>query len=92
MGMGILVSLFLELCYLVPYHDARRFGVDRDERADDVMCEGMPASASADLIKALVPDGLCEVKIYEQAAHGLYLTHAGRVMRDLLEFVVSVSA
>jgi hypothetical protein len=51
----------------------------------------MPAPASADLIKAQIPDGLCEVKVYEQAAHGLYLTHAGRVMQDLLEFVVSVS-
>lgn len=53
---------------------------------------GMPSSASADLIKDLMPKGLCEVRIYEKAAHGLYLTHAERVMEDLLNFIVSVSA
>lgn len=51
----------------------------------------MPASASAHRVKELVPDELCELKIYEKAAHGLYLTHAEEVMRDLLRFVVSVS-
>lgn len=51
----------------------------------------MPASASARLIEKLVPNGLCEVKMYEKAAHGLYYTHAERVMEDLLGFIVSVS-
>lgn len=51
----------------------------------------MPASASADLIKKLMPEELYEVKIYDKASHGLYLTHADQVMRDLLDFVVSVS-
>jgi hypothetical protein len=55
------------------------------------MSSGMPASASADLIKKLVPGGLCEVKIYEKAAHGLYLTHAGQVMSDVLSFISSIS-
>jgi hypothetical protein len=52
----------------------------------------MPASASALLIKDLVPKGLCEVKIYKKAAHGLFLTHADKVIEDLLQFIVSVSA
>lgn len=51
----------------------------------------MPASASADLISKLVPNGLCEVKMYEKAAHGLYLTHAGQVLNDILEFISTVS-
>ena len=50
---------------------------------------GMPASASAQIMEKLVPEGLCEVKIYEKAAHGLYLTHAGKVLEDILGFVVS---
>lgn len=53
---------------------------------------GMPASASADLIKKLVPGGLCKVEIYEKAAHGLYLTHASQVMKDLLAFLSAVSS
>jgi hypothetical protein len=50
----------------------------------------MPASASTDLIKKIMPEGLCEVKIYERAAHGLYLTHAGQVMNDLLAFLTAL--
>ncbi|ETN45903.1 uncharacterized protein HMPREF1541_00084 [Cyphellophora europaea CBS 101466] len=53
--------------------------------------QGMPASASAHLIEKLVPVDLCEVKIYEKAAHGLYLTHAGQVMEDILRFVSTAS-
>ena len=32
---------------------------------------GMPASCSADLIKKLMPEGLCEVKMYEKSSHGM---------------------
>ena len=52
---------------------------------------GMPASASAYLIEKLVPSGLCEVKVYEKAAHGLYLTHAAKVMEDILAFISAAS-
>jgi pimeloyl-ACP methyl ester carboxylesterase len=46
---------------------------------------GMPASASAKLTEKLVPHA--EVKIYEKAAHGLYLTHADQVIKDIVGFV-----
>jgi deferrochelatase/peroxidase EfeB len=48
----------------------------------------MPYAASSKLIKELVPG--CEVKLYEQAAHGLYWTHRERVLGDLLGFVDGV--
>ena len=51
----------------------------------------MPASASAYLIEKLIPDGLCQVNMYEKAAHGLYLTHAGKVMGDILAFISAAS-
>lgn len=45
----------------------------------------MPASASADIIQTLAKQA--QVKIYDKAAHGLYLTHADQVVKDILEFV-----
>lgn len=45
----------------------------------------MPASCSADLVSQIVKHS--EVKIYKNAAHGMYLTHAEEVMRDILAFV-----
>lgn len=49
----------------------------------------MPYEASSRLIGELVPGA--EVKVYEKAAHGLYLTHKGQVLEDLLGFVAKVS-
>lgn len=51
----------------------------------------MPASASAYLIEKIIPQGFCQVKLYEKAAHGLYLTHVGRVLDDILAFISVVS-
>lgn len=51
----------------------------------------MPASASAYLVEKIIPKGLCQVKLYEKAAHGLYLTHAGKVMDDILAFISAAS-
>lgn len=45
----------------------------------------MPAEASASLIPQLAKQA--RVKIYNKAAHGLYLTHANEVLRDILDFV-----
>lgn len=44
----------------------------------------MPYEASS-IIQELVPGA--EVKLYEKAAHGLYLTHKKQVLEDLLKFV-----
>ncbi len=48
----------------------------------------MPAEASADLIPQLAKQ--VQVKIYEKAAHGLYLTHADQVLKDILAFVFGI--
>ncbi|TKA64310.1 hypothetical protein B0A49_07094 [Cryomyces minteri] len=47
--------------------------------------QGMPLEASTDIIKKIMPR--TQVKIYKKAGHGLYLTHAGQVLQDLLKFV-----
>lgn len=46
---------------------------------------GMPAEASANLIPHFAKQA--EVKIYEKAAHGLYLTHAEKILEDIIAFV-----
>lgn len=48
----------------------------------------MPYEASSKIIKELIPN--VKVKIYEKAAHGLYLTHKEKVVEDMLEFVGKV--
>ena len=53
--------------------------------ADNVYMAGMPAEASALIIPKLARQA--QVKIYEKAAHGMYLTHADQVLRDILNFV-----
>lgn len=50
--------------------------------------KGMPAEASAHLINNYAEHAV--VKIYENAAHGLYLTHAERVLEDILAFVLAL--
>ena len=45
----------------------------------------MPASCSTDLIPKYAKQA--EVKIYEKAAHGLYLTHAEKLIGDVVSFV-----
>lgn len=47
--------------------------------------QGMPYEAGAKLIEAMVPN--TRVRLYEKAGHGLYLTHADKVIGDLLGFV-----
>lgn len=49
--------------------------------------KGMPAEASAHLINDYAEHAV--VKIYENSAHGLYLTHAERVIEDILAFVLA---
>ncbi|OCT44250.1 chloride peroxidase [Cladophialophora carrionii] len=44
-----------------------------------------PAEATAHLIPKLAKQA--EVRIYEKAAHGMYLTHAGKVLEDILDVV-----
>jgi pimeloyl-ACP methyl ester carboxylesterase len=50
-----------------------------------LMFSGMPASMSANLIGEYIPHA--EVKIFEKAAHGLYLTHAEKVLEEIVAFV-----
>lgn len=51
----------------------------------DVRCSGNPAEATAHLIPKLTKQA--EVKIYEKAAHGMYVTHSEKVLDDILTFV-----
>jgi non-heme chloroperoxidase len=48
-----------------------------------------PYECSAGVVKEMVPRA--EAKIYEKAAHGMYLTHANQVLQDILDFVGGVS-
>ncbi len=50
--------------------------------------QGMPYEAGTRWIEALVPN--TRVSMYEKAGHGLYLSHAGRVVEDILGFVKGV--
>lgn len=45
----------------------------------------MPLEASSQYIKTYVPGS--KIKIYDNAAHGLYYTAADEVMEDILNFV-----
>lgn len=45
----------------------------------------MPAECSANIIPTLAKQA--QVKIYKNAAHGLYLTHANEVLEDIFAFV-----
>ncbi|KAG9769664.1 hypothetical protein KCU88_g6810, partial [Aureobasidium melanogenum] len=47
--------------------------------------QSMPADASANLIPQYAKQA--QIKIYKEAAHGLYLTHADEVLEDILGFV-----
>jgi pimeloyl-ACP methyl ester carboxylesterase len=51
---------------------------------------GMPYEASAGVVKELVPRA--QVKIYEKGGHGLNVTHAEQLLRDILDFVKSTRA
>ncbi|CAI4212187.1 unnamed protein product [Parascedosporium putredinis] len=46
--------------------------------------QGMPLEASAQIVKEMVP--WVDLKVYEKAGHGLYLTHSGQLMEDLVSF------
>lgn len=52
--------------------------------------KSLPYEAGAKLIEALIPSA--RVSMYEKAGHGLYLTHAAKVMDDILAFVKSPEA
>lgn len=47
--------------------------------------QGMPLEASSKIVEEMLP--WTELKVYEKAGHGLYLTHAIQVIADLVEFV-----
>ena len=42
----------------------------------------MPMNASSGILQDLIPGS--RIKVYEQAAHGLYYTAASEVMKDIL--------
>lgn len=45
----------------------------------------MPLKASAGLLQALIPGS--QIRVYKQAAHGLYYTSAGEVIKDILALI-----
>jgi non-heme chloroperoxidase len=47
--------------------------------------QSMPYEAGVRLIETLVPD--TRVSMYEKGAHGIYVTHAQKVVDDILGFV-----
>jgi non-heme chloroperoxidase len=50
--------------------------------------QNMPYEAGTKMIEALIPGA--RVSMYEKAGHGLYLTHAAKVVDDILGFVERV--
>ena len=48
--------------------------------------QGMPIEASSRIVREILGEG-AELRVYEKAAHGLYLTHQDKVMEDIVEFV-----
>lgn len=50
--------------------------------------QGMPYEAGTKLIETLVPN--TQVNMYEKAGHGLYLTHAKKVIEDMLCFIKGI--
>ncbi|GAB1312398.1 hypothetical protein MFIFM68171_02608 [Madurella fahalii] len=49
---------------------------------------GMPLEVSAAVVHELLP--WSQLKVYEKAGHGLYLTHAEKVLDDLLGFLAAI--
>ena len=47
--------------------------------------QSMPYEAGVSLIEGLVPN--TRVSMYEKGAHGIYLTHAQKVIEDILGFI-----
>jgi non-heme chloroperoxidase len=50
---------------------------------------GMPYEASGKIV-ANILEHKAETKLYEKAAHGLYLTHQERVLKDILGFLTMI--
>jgi non-heme chloroperoxidase len=50
---------------------------------------GMPYEASGKIV-ANILGHKADTKLYEKAAHGLYLTHQERVLKDILGFVTMI--
>ena len=50
---------------------------------------GMPYEASGKIVAGIL-GRTADTRIYEKAAHGLYLTHRERVLKDILEFVKAI--
>jgi non-heme chloroperoxidase len=50
---------------------------------------GMPYEASSKIVADILGHK-ADSRIYEKAAHGLYLTHQERVLKDILGFVVTI--
>ncbi|KEZ46279.1 Uncharacterized protein SAPIO_CDS1193 [Scedosporium apiospermum] len=47
--------------------------------------QGMPLEAGATIVKEMLP--WADLRVYKNAGHGLYLTHAQQVIDDLVKFV-----
>ena len=58
------------------------------ERYDTDMTTGAPYEATSKLVGELMPRA--DVQVYEKAAHGLYLTHAARLIEGIVGFVAKV--
>ncbi|KAJ9608620.1 hypothetical protein H2200_006391 [Cladophialophora chaetospira] len=64
-------------------HDQSKFKFYLSDHADNTL--GNPAGATAHLIPKLTKQA--QVKIYDKAAHGMYITHSEKVLDDILTFV-----
>ncbi|KAK4039493.1 Alpha/Beta hydrolase protein [Parachaetomium inaequale] len=51
---------------------------------------GMPLETSAAIVQKLLP--WSQLKVYEKAGHGLYLTHAQQVVDDILAFLEPIAS
>lgn len=51
--------------------------------------QGMPYEASGKILANILGHN-ADVRLYDKAAHGLYLTHQERVLKDILGFVSTI--
>lgn len=92
-------ALAMERCVQIITHkdftqDLKSFAQEAGEKAKVLILHGdsdygMPYEASGKIVADILGSN-AEARIYEKAAHGLYLTHQERVLKDILEFVTAI--
>lgn len=92
-------ALAMERCVQIITHkdftqDLKRLANEAGERAKALILHGdsdygMPYEASGRIVADIL-GSIADTRIYEKAAHGLYLTHHERVLKDILGFVAAM--